>query len=435
MSTKSLLDRLEQAQLTIRRRDMHYRGLQPLRYTMSTINPNVMGYRANLAKVAVNAVAERIQLQDVNARVNGRDVSETARQLIRDADFPMTLQSIIVDMLAVGSAYLIVWVDDYGRPTVTGESAEQVAVERHPVTRGVVEAIKRWEVYDANGVLTEEHVMKYGPDRIVHLVRDGLGGQLKFVEKFDNPLGVVPVVPLVNVERIHDDVGGSVVDDLAPLVDALNKIMVDMLTASESVARPKRYATGVELEERGTEWSADDDEGFNADEPIVDPVELEVDEGAESVKAPFKDSDDMWVAEQPEAKFGQLAGADLTGYQTAVDLIIQQIMAVTALPAHMVGITTANPSTAEALRASEVALSDKAASRVRVINRPVEWAIRLLVAVELGVDPGEITVELGWADTATRSHAQDADAAAKLTGANIVNTDEARDMLGTGKEL
>ena len=57
MSTKSLLARLEQIQPTIHVRDMHYRGKQPLRYTVSKVDPAVMGYRANIAKVAVNAVA------------------------------------------------------------------------------------------------------------------------------------------------------------------------------------------------------------------------------------------------------------------------------------------------------------------------------------------------------------------------------------------
>lgn len=438
MSTKSLLARLDQIQPTIHVRDMHYRGKQPLRYTTSKVDPAVMGYRANIAKVAVNALAERMRIHDVTATVKGRDVSERARRLVRDSDFPMTLQSILVDMLAVGSAYLIVWTDLTGRPVVTGESAEQVIVERHPVTRAVTAAVKRWEVHDEMGRLISEHVIKYLPYKVIHLRRDIVETELKVIEVVDNPLGVVPVIPLVNVERIHDDVGYSVVDDLAPLVDALNKIMVDMLTASEAVARPKRYATGVELDDKDTAWTADEyDEGFNADDPVDNDggADSADDVDDEHVQAPFKDSDDMWITEQAEAKFGQLAGADLNGYRTAVDLIIQQIMAITALPAHMVGITTANPSTAEALRASEIALADKASSRIRVVNRPVEWALRLLVAVDAGVSPDEVTVDVKWADTATRSHAQDADAAAKLTGAAITTTDEARDMLGTGKEL
>ncbi len=153
------------------------------------------------------------------------------------------------------------------------------------------------------------------------------------------------------------------------------------------------------------------------------------------MKSPFKDSDDLWLAESPDAKFGTLAGADLKGYQTAVDIIVQQIMAVTSLPAHMVGITTANPSTAEALRASEVSLSDSAKDRLKVINRPLEWSIRLLVAIAQGVAPNRVTVDLEWEDTATRSIAQEADAASKLRGEEVITEDDARRLVGAGEEL
>lgn len=432
MSTYSLLTRLEQAQPRIRWRDMYYRGEQPLRFMAGKVDP-VMGFRSNLAKVAVGAVAERIRMEDVTATVDGRDVSGRARELVRDADLPMLLQSILVDMLAVGSAYLIVWADEFGRPTITGESAEQVIVERHPVSRGVTAAVKRWQHVDAQGVVVEEHVVKYLPDEIVHLVRDDADGKLRYVGSVDNPLGVVPVVPLVNVERIHDDVGASVIDDLAPLLDALNKILTDLMVTSEAVARPKRYATGVDLEDDLDGFEADE-AGFSADdpEPVPAPVEL-VDDGG--VKAPFSDADDMWISEQAEAKFGQLPGADMSGYRVAVELINQQIMAVTSLPGHMVGVTTSNPATAEALRASEVALASTAAGRIRVVNRPVEWAVRLLVAVDAGVSPERVKARLRWADPATRSVGQAADAAVKMSVEGIVDAEEARAMVGVGEEL
>lgn len=429
MTTESLLRRLEAAQPLIAKRDMYYRGDQGLRFMADKVDPKMVGFTSNLARVAVTAVAERIRLQDVTATVGGRDVSEMARTLVRDSDLPMTLQSTIVDMLAVGSAYLIVWADEFGRPVVTGESAEQVAVERHPVTRAVTAAVKRWEVTDANGVVVEEHVVKYLPGEVVHLTRDAHGGKLTYRSSTPNPLGVVPVVPLVNLERIHDDVGTSVVDDLAPLLDALNKLVVDMLVTSEAVARPKRYATGVTLEEDLDGFAADE-EGFTADGAVGGQAD---EDGG--VQAPFRDADDMWISEEAEAKFGQLPGAEMSGYSTAVDLIMQQIMAVTSLPAHLVGITSSNPSTAEALRASEVALASNAGSRIRVVNRPLEWAVRLLVAIAEGVGPERVSVRLRFADPSTRSVAQDADAAVKLHAENIINDEQAAQSVSAGEEL
>lgn len=429
-TTGELLAKLDSVQPIVRKRDMYFRGLQPMRFMKDKIEP-VMTFRSNLAEVAVTAVAERINLESVTASINFEtgsvDVSEQATQLVKDSDFPMVLQSLVTDMLAVGSSYIMVWSDQFGRPVVTGESAEQVAITRDPIHGGVTAAVKRWQVLDSHGVLKEEHVMKYSPNRIVHLMRNDTRGKLSFVSAVDNPLGVVPVVPLINVKRLNDQNGSSVIDSLAPLLDALNKVIVDMLTTSESVARPKRYATGVNLEDSDEGFIAD--EGFSADYDNYEPADLN------SVESPFKDSDDLWISEQAEAKFGQLAGADLGGYKTAVDLIIQQIMAVTSLPGHMVGVTSANPSTAEALKASEVALSSNAESRVRVINRPVEWAVRLLVALQFGVDPAIVDVKNKWAATSTRSIAQEADAAVKLVSQEVISADEARNNVGVEDTL
>ena len=429
MSVSSLLQRLDNAQPVVSYRDMYLTGSQPLRFMSDKVDEKLMRFNSNLAKVAVRSVANRIRLRNVTAQVDGRDVSAEAQRLVQDADLPMTLQSILMEVLGLGSAYLLVWVDEFGRPVATGESARHMAVERDPITNSVVEAVKRWQAVDANGVVTQEHVVYYTRTRIVHLTRDATQGKLSFRSAVDNPLGVVPVVPLINIERVGDHVGGSVIDDLAPLVDALNKLIVDMMVASEATSKPKRFATGVVLED-------DDEGGFIADEGFsVDEDEPEILDDAPGVKSPFKDSDDMWLSEQAEAKFGQLPGADLKGYETAVNILVQQIMAVTSLPAHMVGITTANPSTAEALRASEVSLSDSAKDRLKVINRPLEWAIRLLVAIAQGVPPNRVTVDLEWEDTATRSIAQEADAASKLRNEEVITEDDARRLVGAGEEL
>lgn len=425
MSTESLLTRLEAVQPVISRRATYYEGRNPLRFMIDKVDRSVIGFSSNLAKVAVNAVAERIRLEGVEARVKSRDVSKAAWKALKDADFPMLLQSVVTEMLAMGSAYLIVWIDDYSRVVVTGESAEQVAVERDGVTRAVKAAVKRWQVLDANGVVLEEHVMKYEPTQITHLKRDGNHGKLQFVEKIDNPLGVVPVVPLVNVERINDDVGASVIDALAPLLDSLNKLIADMMTTSEAVARPKRWATGVNLEDKEEPFLAD---GFTAD-PLPDKA-LPLQDDDKGVQSPFKDSDDLWIAEAPESRFGQLPGADLGNYESAVNIITRQISAVSSLPQHMLGVATSNPATAESLRVSEMSLARNAEGRIRVINAPIEWAVRLMIAIDEGVTPDEVTVRLKWADTATRAIAQEADAAVKLTGARIIDSSEARELVG-----
>ena len=119
-----------------------------------------------------------------------------------------------------------------------------------PGTRQVYAAIKRWE--DSNTKTTE--AVMYLRDRIVRLRADQQGAVavpngFKTVEEFANPLGIVPVVNLRNTDRILGDWGCSEIDDLKPLVDALNKSLADMMVTSEYVGRPRRWATGIELTE------------------------------------------------------------------------------------------------------------------------------------------------------------------------------------------
>jgi hypothetical protein len=56
------------------------------------------------------------------------------------------------------------------------------------------------------------------------------------------------------------------------------------------------------------------------------------------------------ISENHEAKFGQLAGADLAGYEASVRVIISQIMACSTLPAHYLGVLADQPASADALR-------------------------------------------------------------------------------------
>jgi hypothetical protein len=129
---------------------------------------------------------------------------------------------------------------------------------------------------------------------------------------------------------------------------------------------------------------------------------------------PFPEGHRMMISEAPESKFGQLAAADLGAYEAAVRVLLGQIMAVSALPAHYVGIFTDNPASADALRAAEASLAARAEARQAAFGRAWENVGRLIWAVQHGADPAAAEVTVTWADPATRSIAQEADAVTKL---------------------
>lgn len=417
-----LISRLEATAPVVERRDRRYRGEQPLRFVAEEVTaPDLKNFGVNICRIAVDSVAERMRVKRITARARGRDYSDRAIELWVSSSMDQLLQPLVVDALALGSAFLIVWADDDGRPTLTPESARHVAVERHPVTGAVTGAVKRWHTLDPSGAVETEQIIWYTSTAVTHFSR-ARAGEWVGSDPIPNPLGMVPVVPIVNTDRVGlpDDIGHSVIDDLGDLVDALSKILADMLVASEDVARPRRWATGVELEEE-----SDDEDGFTAD-----GGEVSADVEPRPVVSPFESGNRMFTVESPDAKFGQLPGADLQGYRTAVDLILQQIMSVSALPAHMVGVTTSNPSSADAIRAAEASLTARADSRIRVVGIALEAAIAMMVAQVAGVHPRDVVVTLRWSSTATRSAAQEADAIMKLHSEGILTKKEAREQIG-----
>lgn len=404
----------------IGRRHSRYLGKSAIPYTVDEVNEQFAPFSVNLCKTAVDAVAERIRLKGVD--LEDEDLTARARRLFKRANFDAVLPALVTEMLALGKSYALVWPDSRGVISVTAESPLAMTVDRDPIAGDVTRALKTWTVDRGRGL--EQYAALYQPD--VTTIIKGINANLEVVEQVPNPLGIVPIVPLVNSAR-PGDTGVSVIDDMGHIVDALSKVLIDMLVTSEDVARPRRWATGVTLQGPGgasTEWTADNDAaGARLSYGSFDDDEDEA-------VSPFDESNRMWTAESESAKFGQLDGASLSGYRTAVDLLVQQIMAVSDLPAHMVGITTANPSSADGIRASEAGLTARAEARIKIVARAVEHIAQIMLAMDTGRLPGDYAPVAKFASPGTRSTAQEADAVTKLHALGIISTDEARSMMG-----
>lgn len=412
---KALSDRLDTSVPALTRLDQYYAGEQPLGF-LSPEARVAIGSRfdrmtSNIPRLAVTSLAERLRVTGF-AREGKPDPGLWAAWLASDLDQTSALAHR--EALTLGRSFVTVWANGSGRPQVSVESARQMSVLRDPATRQVTAALKRW-VGDGRG-----RGVLYEPDRITRLVSDArVADPAAFpatswtTERvLPNPLGVVPVVPFVNGDRLLDLDGRSEMADLLPLCDALNKLLADLMVASEYFARPRRWATGVELEERKV---------LDADGN---------DTGETEMVNPFPEGHRMMVSEAAEAKFGQLEAADLSAYQNAVQVLQTQIMAVSALPAHYVGITGNQPASADALRAAEASLAARAEARQATFGRAWEQVARLMVAVQDGTDPASVDVAVQWADPATRSVAQEADAVVKLYAAKLLPASYALARLG-----
>ena len=404
--TDDLLDLLQQLSahaVEYRENDLYYSGQQPLAYlspeSKAALSNRFGRIASNIPRLAVNSVAERL-------RVIGFVGADVWGEFIR-CDLDQWSGVVHREALALSQSFVIVWVDADGQPLVTVESAHHVAVKRDPATRQVVAAVKRYTT-DA-----ETHAFLFYPDSVEHWVaKSPSAGNAGFVltETIANPLGVVPVVPFTNSDRLLDFDGHSEMDDLKPLVDGLNKTLADLAVTQEWTSRPRRWATGIELVEKPvidaeTGEPVLDDDG----EPVTETVN------------PIPEGNRAMVSENKDAKFGQLDGATLTGYEAAVKIWLGQIQAVSSLPGHLIGILVDSPTSADALRASESSLTARAEQKQQTFGKAWEAVMRLVAAVRDSVDPATVTVSVVWADAATRSTAQESDSAQKLYSAGILS--------------
>lgn len=401
LSTK--LDEAEGHMVTL---DRYYAGEQPLTF-LAPEAKEALGDRfarmcSNIPRLAVTSLAERLRVTGFHR--NGTTDPDLWAAWVRN-DLDQLAPVAHREALTLGRSFALVWADKAGRSQVSIESARQTTVLRDPATREVLAGLKRW-VAGGRG-----HAVLYEADQITryvshkHVVDAAAMPPTAWdvAETIPNPLGTVPLVPLVNTDRLLDTDGRSELADLLPLVDGLNKSLADLMVASEYFARPRRWATGVEL--------------------IVD------DETGEATN-PFPEGNRMMISEGHESKFGQLPAADLAAYESGVKVLLGQIMAVSALPAHYVGIFTDNPTSADSLRAAEASLAARAEARQATFGRAWEQVARLMAAIDTGTDPDQIEIGVVWSDPATRSIAQEADAIVKLHASGILPTSFALARLG-----
>ncbi|MFL6468106.1 MAG: phage portal protein [Pyrinomonadaceae bacterium] len=143
--------------------------------------------------------------------------------------------------------------------------------------------------------------------------------------EIQNPFGVVPVFHFANNASIGT-FGTSELDDAIPVQDGMNKSVLDMLVAMEYSSFRQRWVSGIEIER--------DKEG----KPI----------------SPFKVGiDNLWVAGEPHAKFGDFETTDLEQFLKVKDGFRIDIASVTGTPLYYLLPNSRGFASGEAVRKSE----------------------------------------------------------------------------------
>jgi hypothetical protein len=360
----------------------------------------------NWCALVVDAVEERL---DVEGFRFGSDEGDDDAWAIWQANgLDADSQIAHTDALIHGVSYALVWWDEDGQPKVDVESPLQTIVVYDPARRRTrLAGFKRWMADDRTIFAT-----LYMPDYLWKYQAKAPGGSPSAMTRaggweprelddepwpLPNPLGVVPLVPLVNrprlgPHRLSQTEGVSELKQVIPVQDAVNKLLLDMLVASEFGAFRQRWVTGMDIPR----------------DPDTDaPVE------------PFKAAvDRLWMAENPEVRFGEFGATDLTAYVKSTEMLVQHIASQTRTPPHYFYLSGQFPS-GESIKSAETGLVAKARRKMRHFSEAWEEVIRLSFRV-LG-DPRAdfVGAETIWADPESRTEGEHVDATLKKKALDV----------------
>jgi hypothetical protein len=421
-----LVDRLSQqldkANADYDKWDRYYSGDQPMAYLAPEVEAQV-GSRLspmviNWAETIADSVNRRIKHEGFRIG-QGRETDTelwriwTANGMHEDAPLGQ------VDTLVHGLGFISVWGNDEDpqTPLMSFESAHQVAVLYEPGTgdRVVRAALKRWE--------DDDHTFAtlYLADRVIRYVSKrtsgtAMGGAYEVEQVLDNPLGAVPIVPMVNRGRLLNRSGRSELASIAPIADGINQLATGLMVTSEFYLTPRRYATGIQVPTDGA-----DRERLQAE------VKQYWEEATKSK---------TWLAGQG-VTFGQFSEADLAGFVSGIHLLTSALASIGGLPPDDLGLNQVNPASAEARRAAETVLILRADEKKDSWGPRYCRAMRFAVAARDGIPVRDVPQDLSqmtaaFKDSATPAIAQSMDAAVKGVDAGLYDIEAGQEVVGLG---
>jgi hypothetical protein len=376
-------------------------------------------FALNLCPVVCDAVRDKLRISGVG-HVSRPHVSNVSKGHValprgRATDTPSAIWTrsrmgtrcgeVHKEALRTGDAYVIVWPNANGRATLFPNRAANIAVQYDDEGTGEIRwAAKWWTTRDKR-----VRVNLFYPDRIERYVSkqeseivvadakaflpftsamsppfrgldagtNGAGATQKPPEggtqsALPNPFGVVPVFHFANNADVGD-CGRSELEAAIPIQDGLNKSVLDMLVAMEFSAYRQRWAAGIEID-------------FDAEGKKL---------------APFKAGvEHLWIAENPQATFGDFAASDLEQFLKVKDSFRIDIACVTGTPLHYFVQQTMGVASGVSLQQNETRFNAKVRDRQSAFGQVWEDAMSFALQIE-GVTDTDVAIQ--WEDPAALS--------------------------------
>lgn len=350
----------------------------------------------NLCGLAVEATAERMSVEGV--RVGDEpDADKGVWDLLQRCDFDEGSQDAITAALVYSRSFLSVEPPTGDKPArLHYEDPRQVVLATWPdgTRRAALKVFTDEWTGTTFGTL-------YTPGYVVKMERTGMPGvgQQSWIIRdmgreaavIRNPLGEVPFFELQN------KLTGSIRSEVAPLVIPqlrLNQVIFNTDSVAEWGAFRQKWATNIEVPR-------------DANGTPLPPFEANVSK--------------LFVSEG-QATFGNFDVSDMGPYIDLAHDVAAHIARLSRVPITYFLSNISNLS-ADALALLVSGLVLKCQRRVKGYEPAIEGAVRLMLKTMNDPRASAANIEVKWADMETRSRAQDADAAVKLTqGDNPVIT-------------
>ncbi|MFF0166832.1 phage portal protein [Streptomyces prasinus] len=388
-------------------RDAYFNGEQLVRDLGISIPPQLKGLHTVIGwpRVGIESLEERLDLEAFRW-ADGADSAELSE--IAEANDLFDESSLAhLDALVYGREYLAVGSGDCDGecpPLISAESPLDMTLMWDARLRMGTAALRECaaDSYIESGP-EERMLVLYLPDQTV-MCLPSEGGGWEVVDRDMHNLGVVPVVRMANRQRTADRVGKSeITPEVMSITDAACRRLMGMEVAAEFFGAPQRYILGA------SESAFQDADGTakSAWETYIGRVlALERDEDGQVPSV------------------GQFAAHDPTGMTKIIDLYARIMSSQFGLPPHMLGYTTDNPASADAIRSTEAKLVKRSERRIRRFGKAWQDAMRLALWVRDGEPPDKTRrIETVWRNPATPTVAAQVDATVKLVQAGVLPAD------------
>lgn len=361
--------------------------------------------KSNFMRLVVDAQAQRTRLQGFRLDGSTDSADKATWDLFEANNMESELQIAWQVMLTQRRSYVSVWYPtERGStlPLIRVEDPTQMIVEYEPGDRTKrAAALKVW-IDDWTGqmlanvyLLTAIHKFRYDPASRTK----PFSSWVEREPMVRNPLGVVPVFPLVNRPRLSRN-GMSEIEDLLPIQDRINQTILGRQIAEHHAAFRQKWATGLEI-----------------------PIDEDTGEPVQTFKSAI---DTFWVNEDPTGKWGQFEAADLKNYASPKESDIQDIAVISATPRHYFTVNGQAPS-GDSMKSAETGLVAKVIDQTRTLKSTVREIA--MVARQIAKLPA-VMVEPIWGDPEYQTLGQLVDAQMKLFAGGIVSEDYVLEKIG-----